>query len=1169
MRVEKIELSGFKSFAEKTVLDLHPGITCIVGPNGSGKSNVVDSFKWVLGEQSAKSLRGDKMMEVIFGGSQSKKQKGMAEVSLSVSGINGGSPTLVTRRLYRSGESDYMINRSPCRLKDLKDIFLDTGFELKSFAIFEQDNISRIIDSKPEDRRFLIEEVAGVVKYRVRRGEAEAKLESSRLNLQRVSDIIEEVKRQINSLDRQAKKAERYRRLMEELKVLELGRAKKDYTEGRLALAGMEAGLSNLREKDAGLRAGLSELEDRHAQRRLLLAEKEKEAGALEGQLHALEREIAAGERETAVLDTEKEGLKQNIARLTETEEDLRGKTGETEQKIAGTGAEGDALAERISTFENVLREAGGSIENSREAIRELEASMEQARRELFQASEQLSRHLGETGGAESALAGLKRRQISHGTEMESLEKTLSLNEEALKTLSAASEENEVELAKARQKKEELAGQLSDLRLQRQNMLSEIARQREELAYALSRADSLKEMLLSPASKELLASGLPLIKNTLSDVIEAAPEYERAIEAALRGFLFLSDGFIVPDRAYAVRALKTLRDKDIERTSFIPLSIRAGKAPEGPLPEGIIGRAVDFVKIQPGYEAAVGALLSDILIVREIEDAPEETEGGKYIYVSLDGETIEPSGALSGGRTRGLLARKRQLRGLEEETEKLRSAVAAREEELSNMTARSEEVEKLLAAEQERLHALEKEATLLSHSRDSSELEIERLKKKSSGLKLEGEEINAEISGMEETLGRLAEAKGALESGKAEMEQKIAALRERLSQARQDFEAESAGHTEQRLELNSLKQALEGVRKETRRLELLKAEMEKALLKAGSERLASERAVEEKEGRAAQVIAALREAVKKADHFREALLEKRREQGSLGDGLIELERSIKAAREEIDSLGRRIAEGEVGIAEMKMRLENLAEGIKNTYDVEIEAYEAGDSGEDFYERESAGEKIAELKKKISDLGPVSLAAIGEYEELKSRFSFLDGQRQDLEKSIAELEEAIKKINSTTRHMLREAYDTLTVKFSQVFTEFFGGGRAELALTNEADILESGIEIIAQPPGKKLQNINLLSGGEKSLAALSLLFASFLIKPTPLCILDEADAALDEANTVKFAGMLKTLSASTQFVVITHNRVTMEAADYIYGVSMQEPGVSGVISMRLTVSPEGA
>ncbi len=1165
MRVEKIELVGFKSFAEKTVLDLHPGITCIVGPNGCGKSNVVDSFKWVLGEQSAKSLRGDKMMEVVFGGSQSKKPKGMAEVSLTVNGFNGGSPTQVTRRLYRSGESDYMINRTSCRLKDVKDMFLDTGLELKSYAIFEQDNISRIINSKPEERRFLIEEVAGVVKYKVRRGEAEAKLESSRLNLQRLWDIIGEVKRQINSLDRQAKKAERYKRLMEELKGLELRQAKKEYLEGSKTLGAVEAELSALREKDAGGRAQLSELEDGYAQRRIVITDREKAAGALQEQLHALERDMAAKERETAVLDTEKEGLKQNITRLLKAEEDFKDKIAQTGQKIAGLTAEGETLAAAISSFEERLGAMNSGIEISKGAIEELEAAVELARKDLFRVSDELSRHLGEIGKAEMAIAGFKKRELSLAGETESLGQMLAQNEEALKGLEAGAVENANACELAKQEKEALSGEISALRQKAQNLAAEIAKKREALAYARSRADSLREILLPPASKELLGAERPELKisNNLADVIEAAPEYERAIEAALKEFL--AGGFIVPDRQDAIAALKTLRGRDIERTSFIPLSINArpDQAPgeDGPLPHGVIGRAADFVKAAPGYEPVVKALLADVLIVKDLEDvfSSGAPSGGKYMCVSLDGEVLEPKGTLSGGKIWGLLAKKRELRELDGEAGRLKAQTAALEDELAATGARTEEKERLLAGAGQRLHELEKEISLLSHSLENGRLEIERLQKKSSYLKLEGESLKGELARMEETLARLQGAKEEQERKKASKEQEISSLQEKLSRAKETFEEERAGLVEQRLELNGLKQGLENLKKEITRLENLKAETASGLSKAESERQDNERAVQEKEARAGGLLAALRETVSRADQVKEDLFEKRHELAEMAEGLTELEKSMKSFRAEIDSLGRLIAENEVRKTQTAMKMENLAAGVKTAYDVEIETYETEIPDEE--EAQAEAGQIAELKKKLAELGPVSLATIEEYEELKNRFEFLNTQREDLEKSISELEEAIKKINTSTRKMLREAYDALKAKFSEIFVEFFGGGRAELMLTDEANILETGIEIIAQPPGKKLQNLNLMSGGEKSVTALSLLFASFLIKPTPLCILDEADAALDEANTAKFAEMLRTLSAATQFIVITHNRVTMEAADYIYGVTMQEPGVSKVISMR--------
>ena len=1154
MRIEKIELTGFKSFADKTVIELHPGITCIVGPNGCGKSNVVDSFKWVLGEQSAKSLRGDKMMEVVFDGSQSKKPKGMAEVSLQVNGINGGSPTTVTRRLYRSGESDYLINRASCRLKDVKDIFLDTGLELKSYAIFEQGNISRIINSKPEDRRFLIEEVAGVVKYKVRRGEAEAKLETSRQNLQRISDIIGEVKRQINSLDRQAKKAERYKRLAEELKGIELRQARRDYLALSAALEELTAALAALREKDAALRAGLSELEDTHAQRRIALADKEKAVSGLNEALQTMQKEIAQKEREAAVLDTEKEAIRQNLDRLEKTGVELNQKILDCQEKIAGQQAESASLSTAISSFEDSLRQNSSGLDISKEAIEQIEADLEQERRQLFRASEALSSHAGEIGKAELAIAGHRKRELSIAGEADALKETLSQNEKNLSELEAKAVEIGQATVLAREEKEALTEELSALRQRLQDLQGQISAKREDLARVLARIDSLKEILLDPASREFLnqASDAVNIEKSLSDVIEAAPEYERAIEAALKELL--SGGFIVPDRKSAISALRTLRDKDIERTSFIPVSI-TGSGADRPLPSGILGRAVDFVKAMPGYEALSKALLSDVLIVRELEDAPEDTGG--FMYISLSGEALEPRGTLAGGKTRGLLARKRELRGLKNEADGLKANVSAMEKEATETAALIEEKERLLAGAQARLHELEKEISLLDHSLENGRLELERLQKKSSYLVIEGETLKGELAHMEGELEKLAGEKTDLEQKKMLKEQEISALQERLSASRQSYEEERAGLVEQKLELNNLKQALENLKKEIASLEARRLEAERGLERAAAEKLAAAQVLERKAAQTEEILSALREAVKKAQEQEALVQEERRGLEELAAEINGYELPLKSMRQEIDGLGRQIAEAEVKSSQTGMRLENLKENIRNTYQVEVETHEAGPV------EEGDEARSEELKKKLAELGPVSLATIEEYEELTKRFDFLNTQREDLEKSIAELEEAIKKLNTSTRRMLREAFDALKVKFSEIFIDFFGGGRAELVLTDENNILETGIDIIAQPPGKKLQNINLLSGGEKSLTALSLLFASFLIKPTPLCILDEADAALDESNTLKFAQMLKTLSQATQFIVITHNRITMEVADYIYGITMQEPGVSRAISMRLS------
>jgi len=1164
MRVTRLELIGFKSFAERTAFDLHPGITCIVGPNGCGKSNVVDSFKWVLGEQSAKSLRGDKMMEVIFDGSHSKKPRGMAEVNMHVAGLNGGAEpsnnggqTVVTRRLYRSGDSDYMINRASCRLKDVKDVFLDTGLELKSYSIFEQDNISRIINSKPEERRFLIEEVAGVVKYKVRRAEAESKLASSRVNLQRINDIIGEVKRQINSLDRQAKKAERYKKLLEELKVLELALARSAFLELGSSLKESGENLQTLKEKDAALRAELSATENEYQERRLLAAEKEKELNALYEELQGLERRGAEKERLMAVANTEKESLKADITRLKEEEEETRGRIAGADARSAELLSEEESLNNAISSLEMLLSEENEALGGRRQEIEELEETIEEARRELFRVTDELAGLSNELARAETTATGLKRKGESLQSEIKREAETLGEKERELNSLESRGIEMRNEKALLQSEIGAFLNELSRVKEKAETLRAELTSKREALASVLSRAESLREILLDPATKELLTSEDLHIRGALSDVIEAQPEYERAIEAALKE---LAWGFVVENNTEAIKALRAIRSRDIGRTAFIPLSINQEEM--RPIPEGVLGRASDFVRAEGTYEGLVRSLLSNILIVSELEDLQiidiDNLNG--FTFVTLSGEILDPRGTLTGGRNKGLLQKKRELRGLEREIAALREDIGRGEEEAKTLAVKIGEKEETLTSLEARSHEAEKELSILGHSMQALSEEIERIRRKISYLKLEEEELKKELVRMEEGLAERLENKGAHEDRKSEREERIARVQEELSMKKARFEHERAKEVETRMSLNTMKQNLEGLKKEAASVQGLKEELIVRLGRVNEERNKTETRIREKEEEARRLMDELREVIKEAERVKENAQKKRLELDELSEAALDMEEKIKSLRQEIDILTHSIGEREVRVTELRLKLENLAANILAAYNVELASHEA-ELPEEGDELSEWMERIAELKEKLSELGPVSLSTIDEFEELRGRFEFLSTQREDLEKSISELEEAIRKINTSTRKNLREAYESLNARFGEVFLEFFGGGRAELRLTDDTNILETGIDIVAQPPGKKLQNINLLSGGEKSLTALSILFASFLIKPTPLCVLDEADAALDEPNTVKFAQMVKKLSGTTQFIVITHNRITMEAADYIYGVTMQEPGISKVISMR--------
>ncbi len=1156
MRVDKIDLNGFKSFGDRTTFNLHPGITCIVGPNGCGKSNVVDAFKWVLGEQSAKSLRGGKMEEVIFAGSQNKKPKGMAEVSLNIAGItpsdNGKEiNTLVSRRLYRSGDSDYMINRTSCRLKDIKDLFLDTGLEVKSYSILEQDRISAILSAKPEDRRFLIEEVAGVVKYKVRRHEAKLKLENSRNNLQRINDIVAEVRRQINSLDRQVKKAERYKRLMQDLKEIELKVARRDYQILSDALQELNGQYDRVKEEDAALRAEHAQVETDLEKRRIGLVEKEKALESIQQQLQMKEREVAEAERAIAVMKTEIEHLKESIIRLrTQLEENTR-KRNDARRRVEEISSQREQQAKELEAMKATMEEKEQALQSIREDINGREGRLEIKRKDSFRISEELGNIRNERGRQQAALENLSVRTERVAREHNDLVSHLEENERARRELEAAMLGQNNELLSLKDERGRLTEEMNEVRSQLESLRAKLATEREEMASSSSRLDSMKELVFAETHEETLREGVEIL-SAIADIVRAPREYERAIESALGQTI---SGFVVSSYDEIKRAVSVLKEKSMGRTAFIPGGLGA-ETPSEPLPEGALGRASDLISTgEDRFSGVIRALLGNVAVVSDLE-AALSMRGSRMLLVTLEGEIVEPSGVVVAGKSKGLLALKRQVRELGEELERRRSRVASLEQETQTVQSGLAERQQTLESIAARAVELEKELSLLRHRAERNTEESERTNRKLAMLKIEQDELEREQNSLKEQIAAKDDELKKHEELKAAFERETGELQETIQILKAQFEEKRSESVDLRLKFNSLKDRLSALENESQTTETLIGELNEKEIYINREIEATDERIRKMNAESGTKEEALSSLVVQANGLKQRISEEREIVSEENETLMEKERSMRSLRARIDDVSHRLSELDVKRTEKKLRIENLVENIRNTYDIELGPLALLEVTE---EDEA---KLPELKQKIEKLGPVSLGSIDEYEELKQRFEFLTNQQEDLQKSIAELEEAIARINATTRKKLREAYDALKTKFSEVFVNLFNGGRAELILTDEKNILETGIDIIAQPPGKKLQNITLLSGGEKTLTALALLFSSFLIKPTPLCILDEADAALDESNTVKFAQMIKGLAGDIQFLVITHNRVTMEVADHIYGVTMEEPGNSKIVSVEL-------
>ncbi len=1155
MRVEKIELAGFKSFGDRTVFNLHPGITCIVGPNGCGKSNVVDAFKWVLGEQSVKSLRGGKMEEVIFAGSTSKKPRGMSEVILHVSGLgkseNGkDTTTTVSRRLYRSGDSEYLLNRESCRLRDIRDIFLDTGLEMKSYSMLEQDKVSSILAAKPEERRFIIEEVAGVVKYKVRRHEAKNKLESSRSNLARISDIIGEVTRQLRSLDRQARKAERYKKFMEELKDIDLRIARRKYEELSAALSGLEQQYSLAKQDDAAVRAELSEVETKIESRRISLTEDEKQLDALQGELQERQGTVAAQEKGIAVSRSEFEHQRENIVRLNT-------QSGENGKKRTDAQARRQELAVLVTTLEeetaelDLRKEAQDEgLKGQDENIREHERNLDAKRRESFRVSD-------ETGSLKSDLhkfaashENLGRKHEEQSQEIGELAENLSQLEDAHTELQNAMLARNNDLLHIREERASLDKETTTLKASLEELRTSIATAREDLASATSRLESLKEMDVTESSVEVLREGVEVLA-PVSEVIDVPKEYERAIESVLREVV---EGFVLQGYGEIKKAITVVDARELKRTAFIPAHGSDGKS-GSPVPEGAVAFASELVKARNSNGEAVRRMLEDIVVVRSL-DAALSLAGKGHTVVTTRGEVVEANGAVIAGKSRGVLALKRQIRELDGFLEMKRRKVAslgsAIEEAQTSLTSKEDSLERLAA----RVVEQEKELSLLRHKAERNAEETERAGRKQAQIRIEMAGVAKERESLSVQMEEKKAEIGKLENGMTLIEESIVTMQAETARMREEYEAKRSESVETGLALTTLRERLNSIRSEDGSIVTLLQE-----LKEKDELISREIAsTNERSAALEQEISSKEEELKSLVVLASGVLTKISSTRDVIEGKAEelrtAEQGMRGLRIRIDDTTHKLSDLEIKRTENRMKRENIMEMIRNTYDCDLSSLPLAEVTPEDEAR------LPELKQKLDSIGPVSLGSIEEYDELKERHEFLTKQQDDLNQSIAELEEAIARINATTRKKLREAFDELKVRFSEVFVSLFGGGRAELVLTDESNILETGLDIIAQPPGKRFQNISLLSGGEKTLTALALLFAGFLIKPTPLCILDEADAALDESNTMKFSELIKQLSSDIQFIVVTHNRVTMEIADYLYGITMEEPGNSKVISMEL-------
>jgi chromosome segregation protein len=1184
MKLKSLEVIGFKSFVDRLHLAFPEGITTIVGPNGCGKSNIVDAVFWAIGERSAKHLRGRLMEDVIFNGTDGRKPLGMAEVSLTFSSDDGTSPRgyeqyseiTITRRLFRSGESEFLINKVPCRLRDITDLFLDTGIGVNGYSIVEQGRVENLINANPQDRRFLIEEAAGIAKYKERKRLALMKMEATQQNLLRIQDIIAEVKRQIISLERQVKRAEEYKAVRKEVKEIEIRFALQEYAELSEKGEAARGYLKALRERELGISAQTAQKEALIDGMKLRGMEEEEKLRLLQQEVFELGRKIQKLESEIEFFRRERGGLqKQEDQFVEEVRESLRAWR-ETRRERKRTEQIQKNLEEEHRENEEILKEWETLFNDFRTTHQELFEQLESEKGGLIDTLTRLTSLKNHLSHLEERKEDLQRRIRSREKESEEVK---AKHEESGGAYSAKMKEKELNLSIQSTYQEEKAlweGETEKLK----EVLSQKQKERLETEEVLrldrSRYLSLKELQENYEGFEKGVKSLLLRKKleqekwerilgVVADILEPDPQYEVPLEAVLGQRL---QYLIVENEKEAMEAIAFLKRESLGRGSFIPVHVKGNGNGDRSLQTGEGGRPsslLQFVKVKDGFAPIAEFLIGDVGVVENLEQALHwvKGEGAFGTLVTLEGEVVERTGVVSGGSLdQGLtiLERRREIRELEKRIEEEEERCKKAYEEEGRL--QQEIVGKETQVEERKKEIQEKEIELLHQDRDLEEMrkEILQIQEKMEVLQFEERELKEEERDIdEETNSALAQIERE-ETIKREKEEELQSLKKTVEEVREGTEELGGNITEKKVFLASLEEKKKGMEGQIFHLsETQKALKEQILKKVKGIRGFREEGASLRE-KMNQWETDLESNLKENRLKEEALTTQREKVEVLSNEWKEVEASSKYLRQELEEVRQKIHEEEIRSSEIQMKLTHLQESMRERYGAALSTSIGIDPGE--FPREEMSKRLAELKAALEGFGEVNLMALEEYQELKRRHDFLTEQQTDLQQALDSLRKAIIRINRTTTKRFLDTFHLVNEKFKGVFTRLFEGGQASLILLDEQDPSTTGIDIIAQPPGKKLQNIDLLSGGEKALVATALLFGLFMIKPTPFCLLDEVDAPLDDANMNRFIELVKEFSKTSQFILITHNKKTMETANTLYGITMETPGVSKAVSVRL-------
>ncbi|MGO8676186.1 MAG: chromosome segregation protein SMC [Limisphaerales bacterium] len=1264
MYLKNLTVLGFKSFSDKTTLNFEPGVTAIVGPNGCGKSNVSDAVRWVLGEQSAKALRGAEMADVIFNGTDGRKPMGMAEVSLTIGGVDeehlsaagvevAYHEVTLTRRVFRDGGSEYFVNKTPCRLKDIQQLFMGTGVGRTSYSIMAQGNITQLLSSKPEDRRVIFEEAAGITKYKSQRKEALRKLEYTEQNLLRVADLVREVKRQIGSLQRQAGKARRYKQISQELQHLDTQLARHQFDVLQAGVQERQAAAEGLRNEIEAASANVLRSEDEMAQLRGRLSELEHEIGLC--QQHGLQLKSESDRHENRIHFNEerlREFAAQNakaVADMTQAQERRRA----AEEELGGVSmhlADSQAALEGHRQTLSAKQEALRAVEQE---LRECQETVRQAQAGAFAAAQDSSRLRNEITALDLQKQGNVVRLEKLSAEKVQLEEERVRLETRLREFVADVEARKRAAQTQRGTVEERQQRLRQIQEELNSAAKELDQVLQHQAEKRSRLNVLEQ--LQAGHEGFSAGSLAALQQSqhvlgsLADKIHVPDPYVTAIETALGHHLQL---VLTEQTESAQQILADLAAHKKGRASIAPLALApctasepaspppsaaatppsadgapsstsqppsGGDIPGGaqdargasavqPAPEpsapplnGVPLAAIEVVRGDPSVRRLLERLLGTTRIVRDLKAATAAwiESGGKFHYATLSGEILSAHGVYTGGSNGGngdgkapasILGRKNQIAELQSalaemgrQAEQISRRKGALQGEQTELQAGLQEAQSELRAQEVAIATHEGEFNALSNSQRLLHQKIDTVVYEIDSLAAQ------EREGMEKSAGLAARA-GELEAREQAQQARLAEGTARLEGLRQQRDAANAGLTESRVALATEQQMCAAFEQQQQslqqRLQELSQLIEQRKTELGSFGARREQAESEIQNSRGEVERLRHEREQVSAQAAELLAQKQAQEA----GIAAREEALREQRRRLEELQQRRSTLEVELAQKTMAAQNLRDRVQEKYHLRLDDIRSecititfADEGPAKVhvmtpdEMAAAGvatdwttvaAQVEALQKRLDEIGPVNLVAIEEYEETEERCQFLTKQHDDLVQAKAQLLEVINRINLQTREMFRQTFDQIRENFCAMFTEVFGGGKADLFLTDENDLLESGIEIVARPPGKQLQAISLLSGGEQTMTAVALLFSIYQVKPSPFCILDELDAPLDESNIYRFTHILQRFLANSQFIVITHNKRTISMADVIYGVTMQEQGVSKIVSVKFHKSADG-